>query len=75
MASSSACPSDRSRITTGTSCSPAVWAARQRRSPATISYDPVSPTGRTRMGCNTPFSRIEAVSSASASSSKRWRGW
>src|SRR4029079_3650130 len=33
------------------------------------------PAGRTRIGCSTPTSRIDAVSDASASSSNAWRGW
>ncbi len=42
------------RTSTGTSCRPAACAARQRRSPATISYCPVVAAGRTIRGCSTP---------------------
>src|SRR6266550_2359677 len=51
---------------------PASFDARQRRSPAMISY--WSPAGRTRIGCRTPCSRIEAASSASVSSCHVIRG-
>lgn len=38
-------------------------AARQRRSPATISYEPGTPgSGRTTIGCSIPFSRMEWLS-------------
>ena len=47
-----------SRTSAGTSFSPARCAARQRRSPAMISKRPPS-TGRTRIGCMMPCSRIE----------------
>ena len=57
----------------GTSASPARFAARQRRSPATISKRPPS-IGRTRIGCITPCSRIDAASSSSAASSICVRG-
>src|SRR5881397_2505603 len=64
--------SKRSTIA-GTVSLPASFEARQRRSPAMISYP--SPAGRTRMGCKTPCSRIEAASSASVSSCQVMRGW
>jgi hypothetical protein len=41
--------------------------ARQRRSPAISSN--CDPTGRTRIGCRTPCSRMESASSVSESSS------
>ena len=50
---------------------PAICAARQRRSPATISYcSSASGTRRTRSGCITPRARIDSVSAASSSSPK-----
>ena len=50
-------------MTTGTSASWACAAARQRRSPATISYEPGIPgSGRTTIGCSMPFSRMEWLS-------------
>ena len=55
------------------SLKPARFAARQRRSPATISKRPPS-IGRTRIGCITPCSRIDAASSSSAASSICVRG-
>jgi hypothetical protein len=51
---------------------PARWAARQRRSPATISKP--SPLGRTIIGCNTPFSRSDVARDAISSSAKCRRG-
>src|SRR3989442_14473947 len=63
--------SKRSTIA-GTVSLPASFEARQRRSPAMISYS--SPAGRTRIGCRTPCSRIEAPSSASVSSCQVIRG-
>jgi len=52
---------------------PAASAARNRRSPATSSYP--SGVGRTSTGWRTPFSRIEAASSSSASGEKVLLGW
>jgi len=50
-------------------------AARQRRSPATISkLAGWSGAAAPESVGRTPFSRIESASAASASSSKRWRG-
>src|SRR2546425_4634662 len=63
--------SKRSTIA-GTVSLPASFEARHRRSPAMISYS--SPAGRTRIGCRTPCSRIEAPSSASVSSCQVIRG-
>ncbi len=66
-----------SRITTGTLCKPASCAARQRRSPATISYwiSPLSDgKGRTRIGCKIPRSRTDIVSSVIAALSNIVRG-
>src|SRR2546427_766743 len=51
---------------------PASFDARQRRSPAMISYS--LPAGRTRIGWSTPCSRIDAASSASVSSCQVVRG-
>src|SRR5437867_128365 len=51
---------------------PASFDARQRRSPAMISYS--LPAGRTRIGCSTPCSRMDAASSASVSSCQVIRG-
>src|SRR5579859_6821559 len=51
---------------------PASFDARQRRSPAMIWYS--SPAGRTRIGCSTPCSRIDAASSWRVSSWKVMRG-
>src|SRR5574340_1144549 len=62
-----------SRTRTGTSVSPASWAARQRRSPAMISWPP--PTSRTRIGCISPCARIESASSCNDSLSIWVRGW
>ena len=46
-------------------------AARQRRSPATISYCSSSlATRRTSSGCITPLARIESASAASSASAK-----
>ena len=61
--------SSTSRTRAGIVWSPARLAARHRRSPAMSSYSS-SPAGRTRTGWSTPTSRIDAVSDASASSSK-----
>src|SRR5688572_2480641 len=62
-----------SRTSAGIRSRPAIFAARQRRSPATISNRP--PTLRTRMGCNTPLARIELESSWSSPGSNSLRGW
>src|SRR6476660_6007023 len=71
MAISIASLSESARTTTGTSCRLARCAARQRRSPATISYDSCSPlTGRTTSGCTSPRSRIETASSSICRSEK-----
>ena len=56
----------------GTSRSPAIRAARSRRSPATSSYP--SPARRTVRGCRMPQERMLAASSARPSSSKLRRG-
>src|SRR5437667_10266973 len=53
---------------------PAVFDARQRRSPQTISYPPLV-RGRTRMGCRTPCALMLSASSARAESSVRRRGF
>ena len=68
MAISSASASAISRTTTGTSCSLASWAARQRRSPATISKHWHRRMGRTRIGCSMPFSFTELARSLRSSS-------
>ncbi len=58
---------------------PAICAARQRRSPAMISYRGVPGAalgnGRTTMGWITPWLRIEIASSSSASWRRSLRGW
>src|SRR6267143_5243455 len=69
--SSAVASSNRSTIA-GIVSLPASLDARQRRSPAMISYS--LPAGRTRIGCNTPCSRIDAASSASVSSCHVMRG-
>ena len=74
MAISITCRSSSSRTTAGTVCRPTLWLARQRRSPATISNRPLG-RGRTRIGCSTPRSRIELVSSSMSSSRNTERGW
>src|SRR6266508_230736 len=51
---------------------PAIFEDRQRRSPAMISY--WSPEGRTRIGCSTPCSLMDAASSCSVSSCQVMRG-
>jgi hypothetical protein len=51
---------------------PAIFAARYRRSPATMAYRP-SPRGRTRRGWRTPFSRMDWARASRFS--KRLRGW
>src|SRR5437899_439752 len=63
--------SNRSTID-GIVCLPASFDARQRRSPAMISY--AAPAGRARIGCSTPCSRLAAASSASVSSCQVVRG-
>ena len=76
MASSMALRSSASMTMAGTSDRPAIRAARQRRSPAMICQTPSSPGWvRTRIGCSTPLSRIEAVSSSRSSWRKVLRGW
>ena len=65
--------SDNSRITTGTSRSPAMRLALYRRSPATSWYPPPG-RGRTKRGCNTPCWRILSANSSNAVSSKVFRG-
>src|ERR1700751_4683772 len=62
------------RTTAGTVSRPASRAARQRRSPATISYPP-TPRGRTSSGWITPWRRTDSASPEAASGSKRRRGW
>ena len=52
---------------------PAIFEARQRRSPAT-SWNLALPRGRTRIGWRTPCSRIDAASSSSVSGSNARRG-
>ena len=66
-ATATADSSGMSRMTAGIVCRPAICAARQRRSPATISYS-VSPpvtfgSGRTTIGCTTPCALIDSASS------------
>src|SRR5207244_888912 len=62
------------RTTAGTVSRPASRAARQRRSPATISKPP-TPRGRTSSGWMTPCRRTDSASPEAASGSKRRRGW
>src|SRR5688572_4905519 len=62
-----------SRTTTGILRRPARCAARQRRSPATISYPPS--TLRTTIGWMMPLARIERASSSILASSIDVRGW
>src|SRR6266850_3176914 len=69
--SSAVASSNRSTIA-GIVSLPASLDARQRRSPAMISYS--LPAGRTRIGWSTPCSRIEAASSARVSSCHVMRG-
>src|SRR5713101_3726435 len=69
---SSAVESSKRSTMAGIVSFPASLDARQRRSPAMISY--WSPAGRTRIGCSTPCSRIDAASSASVSSCHVMRG-
>src|SRR5438132_11584841 len=69
---SSAVASSKRSTIAGMVSLPASFDARQRRSPAMISY--WSPAGRTRIGCRTPCSRIDAASSASVSSCQVIRG-
>ena len=66
-------PSGTSRTATGTFSRPARWAARQRRSPAMISY--AFPARRTTMGWMRPLDLIERASSSMRASSARARGW
>src|SRR3954447_5349642 len=75
IAYSSEVRSSTSTITTGTSCTPTIWAARQRRSPATISYPSGrSGSGRTTIGWTMPRSRIEAASPPRSPSANFLRG-
>src|SRR2546430_2971566 len=69
---SSAVASSKRSTIAGIVSFPASFDARQRRSPAMISYS--SPAGRTRIGCSTPCSRIDAASSARVSSCHVMRG-
>src|SRR5438552_1539122 len=69
---SSAVASSKRSTIAGIVSLPASFDARQRRSPAMISYP--SPAGRTRIGCSTPCSRIDAASSPSVSSCQVIRG-
>ena len=73
-ATAAASESEYSRTTTGTSRSPAICAARQRRSPATISCPPLA-RGRTTIGWTMPRERTECASSSRADSSTIRRGW
>ena len=57
---------------TGSFSRPAICAARQRRSPATISKR--SPLRRTTMGCTRPALLIDSANSCSLTSSKRVLG-
>ncbi|MNR09345.1 hypothetical protein D3C85_1255420 [compost metagenome] len=76
MATSITSTSSMGRSMIGTLRRRAAWAARQRRSPAMICHIPSSPGwARTRMGCSTPLSRIEAVSSSRFSALNCLRGW
>src|ERR1035437_7189128 len=74
IAISRATSSSRSSTSAGIATSPAILAARHRRSPAT-SWNRCGPRGRTRTGWRTPCSRIDAASSSSADSSKTRRGF
>src|SRR5438105_12798313 len=69
---SSAVASSKRSTIAGIVSLPASFEARQRRSPAMIWKS--SPAGRTRIGCSTPCSRIDAASSWSVSSWKVIRG-
>ena len=64
MEISSAVSSSISSTSAGMVARPAALDARQRRSPA-ISWNSPSSSGRTRIGCRTPCSRIDAASSSS----------
>src|SRR3569832_479613 len=66
--------SGTSRTTAGISCRPAICAARQRRSPAMISYSPL-PSGFSTMGCTTPCARMDAARSSRLSVCMSTRGW
>src|ERR1035437_1110392 len=74
IAISRATSSSRSSTSAGIATSPAILAARHRRSPAT-SWNRCGPRGRTRTGWRTPCSRIDAASSSRADSSKTRRGF
>ena len=67
MLTSSAVASSNSATIAGIVSRSAMLDARQRRSPAMSSN--FEPLGRTRIGCRTPCSRIDAASSVSDSSS------
>ncbi|MNT91651.1 hypothetical protein D3C72_2327870 [compost metagenome] len=76
MATSITSTSSIARSMMGTNFSRAAWAARQRRSPAMICHMPSWPGwARTRIGCKTPLSRIEAVNSSRCSAPNCLRGW
>ena len=69
-----AASSGTSRTIVGMLCRPASWVARQRRSPAMISYL-LSEMGRTTMGCMTPWALMLSARSCSDSGSMSRRGW
>src|SRR5664280_578029 len=71
---SRATSSSSSSTSAGIAASPAILAARHRRSPAT-SWNWFGPNGRTSTGWRTPCSRIDAASSSRADSSKTRRGF
>ncbi len=75
MASSSASPSPSSRTITGTSCSLASWAARQRRSPATISKAWVAGDRPHQDRLQDALLLHRGARSFRSSSAKRLRGW
>src|SRR4051812_16109632 len=70
---SSAVSSSISSTSAGMVSRPAAFDARQRRSPA-MSWYSSSSSGRTRIGCRTPCSRIDAASSSSVTESNANRG-
>src|ERR1035437_3759866 len=74
IAISRATSSSRSSTSAGIATSPAILAARHRRSPAT-SGNWFGPRGRRRTGWRTPCSRIDAASSSRADASKTRRGF
>ncbi len=69
-----AASSGTSLMMTGMVSRPASWQARQRRSPATISYLLLL-MGRTTIGCMTPWARMELARSSRDSGCMSWRGW